>query len=414
MEDHKYATKSKRKTNENTTIKDVGAQCYTINCKNRRNALTRRKGITFHKFPNKVTEKSRHLQWYRNLGRITKPGHWALVCSEHFNDRCFDRTGQNVRLKPDAVPTLCKLPRHLKKPQTARKTAVAASASAYEYDVCSLAEDVDVNPSSDASVAMASKVDGEVNLASRGDTVKRKLNRFKDASLWKVLTCSAGGCPNTSSNKHLLFHEFPTDASGRHLWLAKLKRVNEDGGLWTPSNTSQHYLCSAHFTESSYTRREDDGKKLLKPSAVPTIIPDTSGCSDTSVDTADCNAEEPECEHQKVSPSAPEPSLEKSARVLIPELQKECDKYKKLYEQEMKTTTRLMEILSKMFTEDQVTALLRGYTRGILWSDESISRAIQLKVACGNSGYEALINLGIPLPCFSTIKKRISGLESIE
>jgi len=44
-----------------------------------------------------------------------KPNRRTLICADHFDNKCFDKTGQVVRLKPDAVPTIFSYPERLKK-----------------------------------------------------------------------------------------------------------------------------------------------------------------------------------------------------------------------------------------------------------------------------------------------------------
>lgn len=53
-------------------------------------------------------------QWIINMHRDGfKPSKKSVVCSDHFTEGCFDRTGQTVRLRPGVVPTVFTLPKHL-------------------------------------------------------------------------------------------------------------------------------------------------------------------------------------------------------------------------------------------------------------------------------------------------------------
>jgi hypothetical protein len=55
-------------------------------------------------------------QWIVNMKRDKfMPVASSRLCSEHFSEECFDRTGQNVRLRDNAVPTVFKFPDHLTK-----------------------------------------------------------------------------------------------------------------------------------------------------------------------------------------------------------------------------------------------------------------------------------------------------------
>ena len=55
-------------------------------------------------------------QWVVNMRRLHyTPSKKSVVCSEHFEEGCFDRTGQTVRLRPGSVPTIFSLPDHLTK-----------------------------------------------------------------------------------------------------------------------------------------------------------------------------------------------------------------------------------------------------------------------------------------------------------
>ncbi|KAL6101828.1 thap6 [Pungitius sinensis] len=89
--------------------------CAAYGCTNARSLQTRRRGITFHKFP-KCSERRR--QWERALRREGFVANdRTLLCSEHFRNEDFDRTGQTIRFKAGAVPSVFNVPAHLQRPQ---------------------------------------------------------------------------------------------------------------------------------------------------------------------------------------------------------------------------------------------------------------------------------------------------------
>ncbi|KAK6167116.1 hypothetical protein SNE40_021216 [Patella caerulea] len=96
------------------SVSTKGTQCFAINCSNYQNPTSKLNGVTFHRFPNKQKELHKYLIWERNCRRRDKkPSIRSLLCSDHFNNDCMDRTGQTVRLKSDAVPTNFNVPEHL-------------------------------------------------------------------------------------------------------------------------------------------------------------------------------------------------------------------------------------------------------------------------------------------------------------
>ncbi|XP_029469107.1 THAP domain-containing protein 2 [Rhinatrema bivittatum] len=67
--------------------------------------------ISFHRFP---LQAERRKRWIQQVNRQNfSPSLHTFLCSKHFEDSCFDRTGQTVRLRHDAVPTLFDFPAHL-------------------------------------------------------------------------------------------------------------------------------------------------------------------------------------------------------------------------------------------------------------------------------------------------------------
>lgn len=85
------------------------------------------------------------------------------------------------------------------------------------------------------------------------------------------------------------------------------------------------------------------------------------------------------------------------------------------YEKKKLTTENNMLIASKsinrVFNKDQMTALYKKTVRGCKWSDDTIRKALRLKLSCGSSGFQELLDQGIPLPAERTLRRRCEGLE---
>ncbi|XP_041460710.1 THAP domain-containing protein 5-like [Lytechinus variegatus] len=77
--------------------------CAAHRCKNRAGKSTKK---TFHRFP--VRRPDVLKEWLKRIGRrkdwIPSPN--VVLCSDHFHERCFDRTGQITRLRHNAIPTI--------------------------------------------------------------------------------------------------------------------------------------------------------------------------------------------------------------------------------------------------------------------------------------------------------------------
>ncbi|KAM8927426.1 THAP domain-containing protein 7 isoform 2-T2 [Pelodytes ibericus] len=185
--------------------------CSAANCVNRQTPVSRRKGITFHRFPK---EEGRRQLWVRavSLSHAAAGSEWtpsihSSLCSQHFHTVHFDRTGQTVRLRDSAVPAiftaLCssKMPRH-----------------------CS------------------------------------------------ALGCTTRDSRQTRSN-NISFHRLPRkDDPRRSLWIANCRRTDPSGnGLWDPSS-DYVYFCSKHFEKSCFEVVGISGYHRLKEDAVPTLF----------------------------------------------------------------------------------------------------------------------------------------------
>ncbi|XP_049273696.1 THAP domain-containing protein 1-like [Rhipicephalus sanguineus] len=91
--------------------------CCALNCTNRPEKSS---GKTFHAFPR---SKPRIFQkWLANLKRDKwKPSPGSRLCSDHFAESCFDRSGARTRLRGDAVHTLFAFPDDSQKKAPERK-----------------------------------------------------------------------------------------------------------------------------------------------------------------------------------------------------------------------------------------------------------------------------------------------------
>uniref|UniRef100_A0A3Q3X612 THAP-type domain-containing protein n=1 Tax=Mola mola TaxID=94237 RepID=A0A3Q3X612_MOLML len=80
-------------------------RCSVSNCTNCCGPVERGLGLTFHKFP--LHNEALLAQWMKAVGRSNwHPRLRSSVCSAHFTEECFDRSGEKVTLQPGAVPTL--------------------------------------------------------------------------------------------------------------------------------------------------------------------------------------------------------------------------------------------------------------------------------------------------------------------
>ncbi|KAM4795911.1 THAP domain-containing protein 2-like [Rhinophrynus dorsalis] len=75
--------------------------CAAFGCTNN---AKRDKSVSFHRFPSNI---KRRTEWLKYVNRENFfPGFNTFLCSKHFEESCFDRTGQTVRLRENAVPTI--------------------------------------------------------------------------------------------------------------------------------------------------------------------------------------------------------------------------------------------------------------------------------------------------------------------
>ncbi|KAF2893260.1 hypothetical protein ILUMI_12916 [Ignelater luminosus] len=76
--------------------------------------------------------------------------------------------------------------------------------------------------------------------------------------------CTAANCTNHSRQGFRLFI-FPRDPKRRAIWIQNCNREN-----WVPPKNAR--LCERHFDPSQFESRRADGKHKLKPNAIPTLF----------------------------------------------------------------------------------------------------------------------------------------------
>ncbi|XP_055950294.1 THAP domain-containing protein 1-like [Argiope bruennichi] len=79
------------------------AYCAAINCKSK---IGEDPAKTFHRFP--LWNPPLLEKWLSNLKRTDfwKPASTSVLCSDHFEESCFDQIGNVKHIRGDAVPTL--------------------------------------------------------------------------------------------------------------------------------------------------------------------------------------------------------------------------------------------------------------------------------------------------------------------
>lgn len=114
--------------------------CAAVGCSNLRNAESKEKGITFHRFPK---DKIKRRAWKAALRRRDfEPSDHTALCSCHFKTEDFDMTGQTTRLKEGVIPSvfifsdrLRKVPSKPRLSRTSQKAAADAAARSQNVQV---------------------------------------------------------------------------------------------------------------------------------------------------------------------------------------------------------------------------------------------------------------------------------------
>ncbi|XP_077512561.1 uncharacterized protein LOC144123634 [Amblyomma americanum] len=259
-----------------------------------------------------------------------------------------------------------------------------------------------------------------------------------------------------SWKKGLRTFRFPRDPERRKKWEAQVEREK-----WKATDTSK--ICERHFEPDQYENARQDGRRLLKSTAVPTLFdfrpqpkrrkppvrrrsladsatsatesfqstdvasPGSSSLNDQELDTGElCISDSTEEEEQEGHCDILDvDSLSTSEmRKALQDMQKKNSQLKEslsVAKKKMRTATRQAAKLEtkvtmltanlKYLNEDQKTALERQDRTCRTWSADTVKNALQLKFACGSTGYDLLIEQGYPLPSRRTLCRRLQHLS---
>ncbi|XP_068600994.1 THAP domain-containing protein 6-like [Brachionichthys hirsutus] len=145
--------------------------CAAFGCSNERTIETREQGITFHKFPaDSDTRRTWELSLRREGFQATKH---SVLCSAHFRTEDFDRTGQTIRLRGRATPSVFNFPPHLLKVEKPGGAADSRQAAADVDPVEEVAHDQSAQPT------CRQPTEHFYALPSSTDGLKRKLVEFQ-------------------------------------------------------------------------------------------------------------------------------------------------------------------------------------------------------------------------------------------
>ncbi|XP_018398978.1 PREDICTED: uncharacterized protein LOC108776770 [Cyphomyrmex costatus] len=78
---------------------------------------------------------------------------------------------------------------------------------------------------------------------------------------------------------------------------------------------------------------------------------------------------------------------------------------------ENRNYAKLESAIKQTFTDDQIKALIHPSLRICKWSNNTIRKALRLRISCGSTGYQQLLKEKIPLPTERTLRRRLENIE---
>ncbi|KAM3926482.1 DNA transposase THAP9 [Leptodactylus fuscus] len=169
--------------------------CAASGCKSRYTLEAREKGITFHRFPRSnpalLDKWCRAMKRATSTGELWMPSRYQRLCSLHFQQSCFDTTGQTKRLRDDVIPSIFNFPEDTQKAEVSENKILETSAPP-SNDVLIVTEVengapdvVNIPFNTDASVYYQAQLQDHLYFIPDIDTLKKKLQASEDSRVQK-------------------------------------------------------------------------------------------------------------------------------------------------------------------------------------------------------------------------------------
>ncbi|XP_056429315.1 DNA transposase THAP9 isoform X2 [Hyla sarda] len=169
--------------------------CAASGCKSRYTVEAREKGITFHRFPRSnpalLDKWCRAMRRATSTGELWMPSRYQRLCSLHFQQSCFDTTGQTKRLRDDVIPSIFNFPEDTQKTEVSEiKVLETYTPPGKEVPVVNKAENrepevVSVTSNPYASIQCQVQLQDHPYFIPDIDTLKRKLQASEDSRAQK-------------------------------------------------------------------------------------------------------------------------------------------------------------------------------------------------------------------------------------
>ncbi|XP_061786696.1 uncharacterized protein [Nerophis lumbriciformis] len=240
---------------------------------------------------------------------------------------------------------------------------------------------------------------------SEDGTLEKLIHRIEDGNRKKLIHHREDGTlenlmhHSDDGNREKLIHHSDCEDGNREKLIHRSD--GEDGNREKPIHHSEY-----GNGEKPIHRSENDDTPDSPDETIHTFAPcspkSAPGVAESSLVSAESTSRSAESRNERLKKMTTEISRLKKL------LAKERREKRKLLQQQ----SNLEVNISKVFNRDQLGKLKQASPRGMKWSAETIKKGLQLKVACGATGYEALLSQNLPLPSARSLRRRLHESRS--